>query len=287
MILTIDVGNSRMKAALFAERTGADTEAVIAAARKPLKTRTLSVCGAEDLRHFVESATIAGQTVGGCLVAVTGELCPSVRKAIHELSQGQEQYLDEHVPLPIRNRYATPQTLGADRLAAAVAGWYEGGCCRPVLIIDAGTAITYDFVTAEGDYVGGNISAGLRLRLQALHEHTAHLPLVEVVEDSDEEIVTKEIHSSISDEEEQRNPIRIGANTSEALRQGALQGMRYEIEGYVREYLLKYPNILIIRAGGTMIAFEKTLKSRTFAHPNLVLEGLYLIQRYALLTTKK
>lgn len=230
---------------------------------------------------------MTGQTVGGCLVAVTGELCPSVRKAIHELSQGQEQYLDEHVPLPIRNRYATPQTLGADRLAAAVAGWYEGGCCRPVLIIDAGTAITYDFVTAEGDYVGGNISAGLRLRLQALHEHTAHLPLVEVVEDSDEEIVTKKTHSSLSDEEEQRNPIRIGANTSEALRQGALQGMRYEIEGYVREYLLKYPNILIIRAGGTMIAFEKTLKSRTFAHPNLVLEGLYLIQRYALLTTKK
>jgi len=220
-------------------------------------------------------------------VAVTGELCPSVRKTIHELSHGREQYLGERVPLPIRNLYATPQTLGADRLAAAVAGWYEGGCCRPVLIIDAGTAITYDFVTAAGDYVGGNISAGLRLRLQALHEHTAHLPLMELIEDIDEQNRTITAYSNLSVYENQDNFTTIGTDTSEALRQGALQGMRYEVEGYVREYLLKYPNILIIRAGGTNIAFEKTLKSRTFAHPNLVLEGLYLIHRHTLLTTKK
>lgn len=239
------------------------------------------------MRQFVDSVVMEHQTVCGCTVAVTGELCQSVREAIHELSQGREQYLDEHVPIPIRNLYATPHTLGADRLAAAVAGWYEGGCCRPVLIIDAGTAITYDFVTAQGDYVGGNISAGLRLRLQALHEHTAHLPLVEIEEDLGASLSSTETCPAHSSADGSENATKIGTNTQEALRQGALLGMRYEVEGYVREYLLKYPNILIIRAGGTSIAFEKTLKSRTFAHPNLVLEGLYLIQRYALLTSKK
>jgi len=204
----------------------------------------------------------------------------SLKQVIHELADGHELYLDNTTPLPIQNCYESPHTLGPDRLAGAVGGWFEGNCELPILIIDAGTAITYDFVTGDGKFIGGNISAGLQLRLHSLHEHTARLPLVSspTPQTSDEYECP-----SISE-----SPIHaIGDNTNKALLQGARLGVRYEIEGYIREFLLKYPNIIIILTGGTQIVFEKTLKSRTFARPYLVMEGLYLIMRHILLKSKQ
>lgn len=222
------------------------------------------------------------QPLDACIVGATGILSESLKNTIHDLSDGREIYLDDKTLLPIRNCYATPNTLGPDRMAAAVGGWFEGKCMYPVLIIDAGTAITYDFVKEDGSFMGGNISAGLQLRLHALHEHTARLPLVTPTNYAQQSPSNIECFS-ISD-----NPLSaIGNNTTRALLQGALLGIRYEIEGYIREILLKYPNIIIILTGGTQIVFEKTLKNRTFARPYLVIEGLYLILRYVLLNTKQ
>lgn len=90
--------------------------------------------------------------------------------------------LDGETPLPIAVDYATPHTLGADRIAAAVGAWntFAGS---PLLVVDAGTAVTYDAVSADGHFLGGNIAPGMRMRLEALHKFTARLPRVEVPRD--------------------------------------------------------------------------------------------------------
>ncbi len=87
--------------------------------------------------------------------------------------------LSSAIPLPIGIDYGTPGTLGADRIAAAVGAWatYPG---QPLLVVDAGTAVTYDYVTADGRFAGGNIAPGMSMRLEALHRFTARLPEVEV-----------------------------------------------------------------------------------------------------------
>lgn len=249
-------------------------------ARTPLAIQMLNPTDADALRCFVHNHRPQNQPIDACIVGATGVVSDELRQVIHELSDGQELYLDDTTPIPIQNCYASPHTLGPDRLAAAVGGWFEGKCKNPVLIIDAGTAITYDFVTEEGHFVGGNISAGLQLRLNCLHEHTARLPLVTCASTDQQPLID---FSSVTD-----NPLtKIGDNTTQALQLGALLGIRYEMEGYIREFVLKYPNIIIILTGGTQIVFEKTLKNRTFARPYLVIEGLYLILRHVLLNTRQ
>ena len=151
--------------------------------------------------------------------------------------------------------YASPETLGADRLAAAVGAAY---CCKghDLLIVDAGTCITYDYVSAEGHYLGGNISPGLGMRLRALHEQTARLPLV----NADGEIE------------------RIGSNTINAIRAGVLQGVDYEITGYIRTMMRRKPDARIFLTGGNGYRFaQETEVERNDA---LVEIGLNCILQY-------
>lgn len=237
----------------------------------PLATTTFEAAHPEALTNWLQ-----GRRAEHSIVGATGALTPSLKAAIRESALAEPVFLDASTPLPIRNAYATPETLGPDRLAAAVGGWYAGGCTRPVLIIDSGTAVTFDFVRADGTFVGGNISANVALRLGALHDHTARLPLVECRAEDFGQLGDHVAPSSPED--------LLGRSTAEALRNGALLAIRYETEGYMREFLLKYPNLLIIHTGGTEIVFENRLKNRTFAHQNLVLEGLNLIMRHILHT---
>lgn len=239
---------------------------------KPLATLTLEPNQPQQLADWLQ-----GQRPDHCIVGATGHMTEALDACVRRVTRGQVVYLDHTTPIPIRNAYATPATLGPDRLAAAVAGWYAGGCRRPVLIIDSGTAITYDFVSADGTFLGGNISANAALRLWALHQQTARLPLLSLPSAADEEASSPLSHADNPD-------ALLGHTTTEALRNGALLAIRYEAEGYMREFLLKYPNLLIIHTGGMQIAFEKKLKSRIFAAQNLVLEGLNLIMRHILQT---
>lgn len=159
--------------------------------------------------------------------------------------------LDGQTPVPIRIGYRTPQTLGADRLAAAVGAM----TLRPghdLLVIDAGTCITYEFVDHTGCYHGGNISPGLEMRLTALHEHTAHLPLVHP---------------------EGETP-QVGYDTETAIRTGVISGIRHEIEGYIREFQTKYPDISIFLTGGNIYHFDTPSKNCIFADKFLVPRGL-------------
>jgi len=160
-------------------------------------------------------------------------------------------------PVPIGNSYDTPQSLGMDRLAAVVGAWsLQPG--HDLLVIDAGTAITYDFVSADGVYVGGNIAPGIGMRFASLHEHTSALPLVSV----DGEV-----------------PLS-GHDTISAIRGGVLAGVRYEAKGYVDELSSIHPSLLVFLTGGDAEFFDIRCKSTIFAVPDLVLYGLSRIVEY-------
>ena len=154
-------------------------------------------------------------------------------------------------PIPLRNAYRTPETLGSDRLAAAVGAWSLQPDA-PLLIIDAGSCITFDFVTAEGEYVGGNISPGLHARLRAIDDYFPRLPLVDAEGDVPE----------------------LGYDTETAIRSGVIQGLKHEIEGYIAHFKAKYPQLLVFLTGGDEINFEDTIKSGIFADQFLVPRGL-------------
>lgn len=165
--------------------------------------------------------------------------------------------LDEHVPVPITVVYDTPETLGKDRLAAAVgANYLQPG--KNLLIIDAGTAITYEVVEASGRYVGGNISPGMTTRFKALHAYTERLPLVV----------------------EQEEVSLLGSNTIGAIQSGVVNGIVYEMQGYIRELSIKYSELLVFLTGGHSFYFERRLKNCIFANVNLVLIGLHRILEY-------
>ena len=175
------------------------------------------------------------------------------REALSSLC-GRLIILNSETPLPIKLDYGTPQTLGADRIAAAVAA---NAIFRneDVLIFDFGTAITVDRLTADGVFAGGNISIGLKSRLQALHQLTARLPEVEPSECP---------------------PARLGKSTGEALVCGAVSGIIFEVSGYIESY----PEHKIVFSGGDSIFFAKRMKNPIFADYNLVLKGLALIAEY-------
>lgn len=166
-------------------------------------------------------------------------------------------FLDEHVALPVAVRYETPETLGRDRLAAVVgATFLQPG--KDLLVIDAGTAITYELVEASGVYLGGNISPGMTTRFKALNTFTRKLPLVV----------------------EQEDIPMIGTSTETAIRAGVVNGIVYEMDGYIDNLRIKYPNLLVFLTGGHSFYFERRLKNSIFADINLVLTGLNRILEY-------
>jgi len=166
-------------------------------------------------------------------------------------------WLNHETPLPIKNAYKTPQTLGLDRIAAAVGAWtLQPG--KTLLIVDVGTAVTYDLVSDDGTFMGGNIAPGMWLRLKSLHQHTDKLPLTEPEMDFK----------------------MLGEDTQTAIRSGVMQGMVYEIEGYYKDLQQTYPNLFAFLTGGDLIYFDGKLKNSIFACKNLVIIGLNRILHY-------
>ena len=161
------------------------------------------------------------------------------------------------VKVPIKNLYETPETLGCDRLAAAVGAdllYPESN----ILIVDFGTAITIDLVTAAGEFKGGNISPGAMTRFRALHDYTSKLPL-----------------RSLSDD-----TMLISTNSNQAVESGVINGIVYEIEGYITRLSQDYEDLKIIFTGGDGNFFAKRLKNTIFAIYDLVVYGLNRILEY-------
>ncbi len=179
--------------------------------------------------------------------------------------------LDHKTPVPIINKYKTPETLGKDRLAAVVAAnaLYRG---KDVLVIDAGTAITYDFINKNKEYLGGSISPGLSIRLKALNTFTGRLPLVELQNFNE----TNSLNSELLIQN------LTGNDTQDSILSGVVNGVFFEISGFINKYKEYYPDINVIITGGDAIYFDKNVKSNIFVVPNLVAYGLKLILQYNL-----
>jgi type III pantothenate kinase len=172
--------------------------------------------------------------------------------------QTQLLVFTNETPIPIKNMYESAQTLGSDRLAAAIGG-YTLFPNQHVLVIDVGTCIKYNFTTNKNEYIGGGISPGLKMRLKALTTFTSRLPLVEIDENFD---------------------TLIGKNTNDSILSGVIMGCIAEMEGIIERYQLLYPDMKIILTGGDTNFFEKRLKKPIFADQNLILKGLNEILEY-------
>jgi type III pantothenate kinase len=167
------------------------------------------------------------------------------------LSASRTFFLDKDLPIPIKNRYATPETLGVDRIAAACGAHFlfPGIDC---LVIDAGTCINYEFINHDGEYMGGAISPGVRMRFESMHHGTAKLPLGGVI----------------------MNPPLTGNSTMLCLQSGVINGAIEEVRGIISRYVSTYPGLRVILCGGDANVFENHLNPTIFVAPEVVLMGL-------------
>ena len=236
--LCIDQGNTRTKVGVFNDNVLVDT--FVYDTIDPQIVSELQV-------RFEFDGCILSSVIG-----YNNLLIDFLRKSFHNLV-----LLDQNTALPVHVLYKTPQTLGKDRLAAVVgASYLQPGA--DLLVIDAGTAITYDFVDAHRNFHGGNIAPGIEMRLRALHEFTQKLPLVKAEKDS---------------------PL-LGTDTQSAILSGVLHGIVFEINGYIDALKFKYPELLVFLTGGSTFYFDRKLKNAIFAEKNLVLIGLNRIYQY-------
>jgi len=159
--------------------------------------------------------------------------------------------LDYTINLPFKNQYKSPETLGVDRLALAAAAVHQYPN-RNVLVIDAGTCITYDFISSNKVYLGGAIAPGLTMRYESLHNYTEKLPLLSP------EILKK----------------LIGKTTSESIQIGIINGLSSEINDNISLYNEKFYNLTVVLTGGDTYFLSKIIKSSIFANPIFLLEGL-------------
>ena len=203
----IDHGNTRTKLVLIQ-----DDNIIL--------RETMPVLKLSELKLFLEKHNISKVAL-----SATGSLSDEIHNYLTHTYIYVE--LSHETPIPITNHYGTPQTLGKDRLAAVIAA-HNIYPSENVLVIDAGTCVTYDFITTTGDYYGGSISPGLAMRFRAMHEFTARLPLVTLAETSD----------------------FIGHNTETAMRTGAQFGFFYEIEGFINAYIQRFGKCRTLLTGG-------------------------------------
>jgi len=235
--LVIDIGNTYTKTAIFEQ-----DELIYTQHYKTLDTNILD--------NFLTTYPIDKAIIS------------SVKKASEEWEAGLKEktqliYFNAGMTRGINNHYRTPQTLGLDRLAAVIGAHYlyPG---KNNLVIDGGTCITYDWIDAGGNYFGGSISPGLKMRYNALNHYTSNLPMVN----------TDNVFENNS-----------GDDTETAILSGVQNGVKFELNGFIESYSKNKNELNIILTGGDSIFFDTLLKNSIFApcikiEPHLVLKGL-------------
>ena len=232
MNLVIDIGNTKVKVAVF------ELDTII----------TAVVC--EEINLVKELKRISNQ------YAFKRSIVSSVKDINEEYLEELQKLpflitLNTDTPLPFKNLYATPSTLGNDRIALAAAAV----CIHPfknTLVIDAGTCITYDFINAKNEYLGGAISPGIAMRYKSLHQYTGNLPLL-----------SKNEEFNI-----------IGTSTKSSIHSGIINGISCEIKGVIAQYKQDFGDLTIVLTGGDTKFLSKQLKNSIFAHQNFLLSGL-------------
>lgn len=197
----------------------------------------------DGLRHFMQGCAVENLIIS----SVTGR-----EEEISSWSTARRIITLRHTtPLPVQNHYDTPATLGVDRIAAACGAWllYPQ---QDSLVIDVGTCINYEFINSKGQYLGGAISPGVKMRFEAMHHFTEKLPVASATTDS-----------SLT-----------GHDTIGCLQSGVMIGVLEEIKGIIRRYQIQHPGLRVILCGGDAHFFENHLKPSIFVAPELVLLGL-------------
>lgn len=242
--LVVDIGNTALKAALFDGSQITDK----------LYTGSLNT---DRLCRWVEQLHIGAAIVGrsGGTETMVERLrsalkCPLIK-------------VDGQTRVPLKNDYQVPQTLGVDRMAAAVGAWTNSkGEGKWLMVVDVGTCMTFEYVSPEGIYLGGAIAPGLRMRLKAMAEGTATLPMVDAGGSTDD----------------------VERNTEDAIRSGVVVGMADEIASRIDRAKNRYGDVLVFLTGGDCFFFADIIKKSTFADiitdPHLVLRGLNCILDY-------
>ncbi len=238
MNLILDIGNSRVKSYIFKEEKIAHQQ----------ETDGDVIPLVKDLLHRFPEVRYA-------IAVSTRKPDPELFTYLHHLDRFIE--LGPETPLPIRNLYNTSDTLGYDRIAGVVEA-HARYPRKTVLVIDAGTAITYDLVTATGEFSGGNISPGLAMRFRALATFTDRLPRVSAKDTI---------------------PL-IGRTTEEAIIAGVEMGIIAEVDGIIDIFREKYNGLQVIITGGDAFFFDKKLKNSIFVLPELTAFGLNRILKF-------
>ena len=165
--------------------------------------------------------------------------------------------LTSETKVPFVNAYGTPKTLGVDRIALMAAASVQYSK-QNVLVIDAGTCVTYDLLTKDKVYLGGAISLGLQMRYKSLNAFTEKLPKLEFLAPEN----------------------LIGTNTETSIHSGVVNGLVAEINGVVEQYKQQFSDLTVVLTGGDTIYLSKRLKNGIFAHPNFLIEGLHAILKH-------
>ena len=233
MILTVDVGNTRIKAAVFEGSTILEN----------------FVFEKNELEKKIKKILEKFQNCTDLVVASVGHVEKQSFLAFEK--EIKIHFLTHEDIYPFINKYATPKTLGIDRMVLASGATLQFPK-QNRLVIDAGTCVTYDFIDENDNYLGGAISPGLRLRYETLHNYTAKLPLLTFEEPES----------------------YIGNSTAQAIHSGVANGFVYEIDGFIDEYRANFSNFIIILTGGDADFLAKRLKNTIFANSNFLLESL-------------
>lgn len=239
MNLVIDIGNTRTKFSVFNKG-----EVLI------------TVPVNEFLPEHVDLLQKEHPALQKVILSSVKDYSPDLKTAL----QNKFEYfieLNENTPLPIENCYKTPETLGKDRIAAAVGG-FDLYPETNLLIIDAGTAITYDILNEKHQFLGGNISPGIEMRYKALHHFTGKLPLTS--------------HKKFDK--------LYGTTTEEAIWAGVQNGVAFEVDNAIETFKKFYNNLKVIITGGDADFFDKKLKNSFFVNFNLTAIGLNCILEY-------
>lgn len=232
MNLIVDLGNTLSKVALFEDE-------VLINVKKFHKDQI------KTLVEYLKSLDYKKSIISS-VIKTPEEIISQIKSKTESII-----YFDSTTKLPISNKYATPKSLGYDRLALAVGG-YARFPKTNVLIIDAGTCITYDIINKNGEYLGGAISPGLDMRFESLGKFTDNLPI---------------LNKSDID-------YTIGSTTDESIRSGVENGIIFEIKGFISEFKKKFTRLTIILSGGDSIFLSKKLKNCKFVDSNFQLYGL-------------
>ncbi|HEX9151193.1 MAG TPA: type III pantothenate kinase [Flavobacterium sp.] len=233
MILTVDVGNTRIKAAVFEGNILVENFVFVE----------------NELQKKIQNILKKYKKVADLVVSSVGDV--EKQSFLGFENDLKIHFISHEDPFPFVNCYATPKTLGIDRMVLAAGATLQFPN-QNRLVIDAGTCVTFDFIDESNNYLGGAIAPGLRLRYESLHNYTAKLPLLTLEDPKD----------------------LIGKSTIESIHSGVANGLVYEIDGFIDEYSARYSNFIIILTGGDTDFLAKRLKNTIFANSNFLLESL-------------